>query len=248
MHKTQTLTITVTMTSVLVERIPIQVIGMRLNNRGAQFINAGKYESAISTLVKALKLSERVAVSEACSCQHCNLDYCMTLGTSQPAPRLLSQETFCHNACQQQQPENVYIYERPILVSKQSMEGEHCPGVILSLIIIFNLALAHHLSAMQNNTDRKLLQKALHLYELAYQLQREEDHNGSLRFTMIVANNLGQIHRAVKNESKHQQCLEHLLSTMMYLVDSRVRLCMEFDGFLRNASKLILQDKCAGAA
>jgi hypothetical protein len=35
---------------------------------------------------------------------------------------------------------------------------------------------------------------------------------------------------------------------MMYLVDSRVRLCMEFDGFLRNASKLILQDKCAGAA
>jgi tetratricopeptide (TPR) repeat protein len=235
------------MTSVLVEIIPIQVLGMMLNNRGAKSIDAGRYESAISTLLKALELSERVAVSEACSCHHCNLDYCMMLRISQPAPHLLSKKTVC-TAVRQQHPESAYIYERPILVSQQSMEGEHCPGVILSLIIIFNLALAHHLSAMQNNTDRKLLQRALHLYELAYQLQREENHNGSLRFTMIVANNLGQIHRAVKDESKHQQCLEHLLSTMMYLVDSRVRLCIELDGFLRNASQLILKDKCAGAA
>jgi tetratricopeptide (TPR) repeat protein len=232
------------MTSVSVETIPVQVLAMRLNNRGAQHIDAGRYESGIATLVKALKLSERVAITaEACSCQHCDLDSCMMLKTSPPPHPLSKEETFC-----QQQPESVYIYEQPIRVSQKSMEEEHCPGVILSLIIIFNLALAHHLSAMQNNTCRKLLQKALHLYELAYQLQREEDDYGSLSFTMIVANNLGQIHRAVNNEYKHQQCLEHLLSTMMYLVDSRIKENMEFDGFLRNASQLILKDKCAGAA
>jgi tetratricopeptide (TPR) repeat protein len=231
------------MTSITVENMPAQVLAMRLNNRGAQHIDAGRYESAISTLVKALKVSETVAVTEACGCEHCSLDSCMMQRSSQ--------EAVC-TVCQQQ-PESVYIYERPIRVSTKAMEEEHCPGVILSLIIIFNLGLAHHLSAMQNNACRKLLQKSLHLYELAYQLQRDEDEKGSLRFTMIVANNLGQIHRAVNNEYKHQQCLEHLLSTMMYVVDSRVKGVLgkgvpEFDGFLRNASQLIFKGKCAGAA
>lgn len=233
------------MTSDSAENISVQVLAMRLNNRGAQHIDAGRYGSAISTLVKALKVSEKVTITEACGCEHCSLDSCMKQRTSQP-PCQLPRETIS-TVCPQQ-PESVYVYERPICISQKSMEEEHCPGVILSLIIIFNLALAHHLSAIQNNACPKLLQKALHLYELAYQLQREENDNGSLRFTMIVANNLGQIHRAVNNESKHQQCLEHLLSTMMYLVDSRVKGEPEFDGFLRNASQLIFKGKCAGAA
>jgi hypothetical protein len=145
-----------------------------------------------------------------------------------------------------------YIYRRAIRVSQCSMQEEHSMGATLSLIIIFNLALAHHLSAIQQQMCRRRLQKALQLYELAYQLQLEEQQEqqvSSLRFTMIIANNLGEIHRAVNNNSKHVMCLQHLLSTMMYLVDCRIPAdSIELDGFFRNTLQLILKNKCASAA
>lgn len=163
-----------------------------------------------------------------------------------------------------------FICRRTIRVSPQSMQEGHPMGASLSLIIIFNLALAYHLSALQKTKSiiagagatingnsirlRRDLSKAMQLYELAYQLQLEDDHQqGSqmncLRFTMMVSNNLGQIHLSVKNHAKHAICMQHLLSTMMYLVDCQVPVdSVELDGFFRNTSKLILQDKCAGAA
>jgi hypothetical protein len=36
-------------------------------------------------------------------------------------------------------------------------------------------------------------------------------------FTMITAINLGEIHHAIKNDSKYQKCMQHLLSTMMFV-------------------------------
>ncbi len=41
----------------------------------------------------------------------------------------------------------------------------------------------------------------------------------SLRFDMIVCNNLSQIHRLAQNYSKQEKCLQHLLSIMMFVVD-----------------------------
>merc|ERR1712166_1181435 len=106
-------------------------------------------------------------------------------------------------------------------------------GSTLSLIILFNLALTHHLmgidsdndkdsSSTAENSTKKLqsLQHALKLYEFAYQLHTDyieqqswhtkmddDDVDNkevvSLRLTMIVSNNLGQIHRVVGNSKKH---------------------------------------------
>jgi hypothetical protein len=121
--------------------------------------------------------------------------------------------------------------------------------VTLSLIIILNLAMAHHVSAMeQQQSCRRRLQKALQLYELAHQLQLEENVR-SPRATMIVANNVGEIHRAVENHSKHAMCLQHLLSTMMFMIDCQLPVSsLELEGFFRNTSQLILHNNCAGAA
>jgi hypothetical protein len=88
------------------------------------------------------------------------------------------------------------------------MQQGHSPGVTLSLIIILNLAIAHHLSAMQNQNCRRRLQKALQLYEFAHYLQMEEDDICSPRATMIIANNVGEIHWALDNQSKHTICLQ----------------------------------------
>ena len=108
--------------------------------------------------------------------------------------------------------------------------------------------MAHHLSAIQQQLCRRRLQKALQLYELAHQLQLEEGIC-SPRATLIVANNVGEIHRAVGNHVKHAKCLQHLLSTMMYMIDCRIPASsIELEGFFRNTSQLILHNNCAGAA
>lgn len=85
----------------------------------------------------------------------------------------------------------------------------------------------------------------------------------SIRFNMMIRNNLSQIHRLVGNHAKHKRCLEHLLSTVMVVTEYKSRTTMnrvlsnntkdprhmELDGFLQNTTSLILrQGHCANAA
>jgi hypothetical protein len=115
-----------------------------------------------------------------------------------------------------------YIYRKPIHVSPHSMQEGHSMGVTLSLIVIFNLALAHHFAAVQNSICQRRLPKALQLYKLAFQLYQLEEQPMQqvnwLHFAMIFANNLGEVHRTVNNRSKHMMFLQHLLSTIMYVL------------------------------
>lgn len=180
-----------------------------------------------------------------------------------------------------------YIYRRPIRVS---CEG-HAMGSTLYLIVTFNLALAHHLHTVSSYTDStkgraKDVHRTLVLYELTYKWQlkllcarnKNKDANTpastkkrhsctavtSIRFNMMIRNNLSQIHRLVGNHSKHKICLEHLLSTVMVVTEYKSRSTMnlvisintndprhmELDGFLQNTTALILRGEghCANAA
>ena len=167
-----------------------------------------------------------------------------------------------------------FVYHRPLLVNKHCIDESHFTGITLSLIILFNLALAHHLKAIAtiaSNTNSssnslKVLQQALQLYELAYQfhvdyVQQQMSSSGALsgeynrsidalRFTMIVSNNLGEIHRVAGNSAKHEMCLQHLLSAIMYMVDCKLvgMDSAEMDGFYHNVSPIMLADTCAQAA
>lgn len=174
-----------------------------------------------------------------------------------------------------------FVYRRPFLVPRICIEEGHYMGVSLSLIILYNLALAHHLEGIsmitpsQSEPDEflsrqppskakmQVLKQALQLYELAYQLHMDYierpdapptgKHNrnvGSLRFTMIVSNNLGEIHREARNPMKHKMCLQHLLSAIMYMVDCNLVILdsSEMDGFYQNLSPIMLSDICAKAA
>jgi hypothetical protein len=205
-------------------------------------------------LVKALKIWEQVTDDEACGCSNCCLDQCILRSRQDPpyaAHCAHSKSVFSNSETfdSDQHSEDRFIYHRPIYSSYNDIDEAHySPGVTLSVIIILNLAMAHHLSAIQQQLCRRRLQKALQLYELAHQLQLEEDIC-SPRATLIVANNVGEIHRAVGNHAKHAKCLQHLLSTMMYMIDCRIPASsIELEGFFRNTSQLILHNNCAGAA
>jgi hypothetical protein len=246
------------MPSLVHEAYPPLLLAKKLNNRAAFCIQAGHYDRAVSNLVKALKVTEHIDNSDStCTCKHCDLQACMTFSQSCDSTSddsvASKHSTRSQSLISDESSEEGYIHRQPIRVTPQAMQEGHSMGLALPLIITFNLALAHHLSAIEEKQlDRTKLAKVLQLYELAYRWQMEEDDAevDCIRFTMIISNNLGEIHRAVNNRSKYFKCLQHLLSTMMFMVDCQQDddSSLELDGFLHNTSQLFSRGKCAAAA
>jgi hypothetical protein len=258
-----------------------------LNDQGAIYIAEGEYGQAIEHLVKALKVYESVAgLYDACTCIRCRLDSCVSWSrqtkTLSYVPGNDKPSSSDHQSSSTSPNDDGqfssfgdgggYIYRQPIFCSPTFSQQGHHPGVTLLLIIIFNLALAHHLlsiSPFQSKACHETLSKALQLYEVFYQLQMEREIF-STQAMLAVANNVGEIHRIVGNHSKYRLCLEHLLSCIMLVVEDHLsgssppftdpsisghetplRISChteEMEGFLRNASQLVLNNNCASAA
>ena len=284
------------------------LMAQMLNDEAALMIERGEYQEAIAHLVKALRLYEEVADAYvACTCNHCRLEYCIARSRRSRGSSTQSSSMYCSTCMDIDDDEEAdsrsgnisggYIYRRPIYCSPTFSHEGHHPGVTLMMIIVFNLALAHHLVSITSphfaptpmaSEIHTRLSKALQLYELFYQLQMEREIF-STQAMLAVANNVGEIHRIVGNRSKYQMCLEHLMSCIMLVVEDhrdathysrndtgqdnlptssttspRIRgrrshssgdgdlkaSCdsEEMDGFLRNASQLVLRNNCAGAA
>ena len=245
------------------------------NDYAAGCIEGGRYDEAIGNLLHALKLSDLIddghddddhddnCCRDASRCKKNIMETCMSYGESLLSPkhhnkkrrRSSSVVVPKKDATTTTADEESFIYSTPIRAQPTlSIQKDHRLGIVLQLIIIFNLALAYHLRAIQQLVSHDSLRQVLQLYEVAYRLQVREDIR-SLRFTMVLANNLGQVHRAAGNGSKYAMCLEHVLSAMMFLLDVQQqqsdqssRGLFDLDGFARNTSKLILQDQCAAAA
>jgi tetratricopeptide (TPR) repeat protein len=240
------------MPSLVHEAYPPHLLAQKLNNRAAVCIEVGDYEQAVSQLIKAFKISEQLDNTTSCQCQRCSLDACMTYSQEISQHRDPGSNEYYTSLPIDDSKQDRFIYRQPIHVTPESIQDCHSGGLTLLLILTFNLALAHHLSANEESQlNRPKLQKVLKLYEIAYRWQMEQDNEqvDSVRFSMIISNNLGETHRAANNQHKHVLCLQHLLSTMMFMVDCHQKVePFEFDGFIRNTSQLILNGHCAGAA
>ena len=160
--------------------------------------------------------------------------------------------------------EDSYIYCQPIQVGDEEVDMRET----LAFIIIFNLALAHHLQALAAHYKKQdcehFVEKARLLYELAHDgyiklHQQHEDSSShsyhmSLRFIIIIQNNLCQLFRLVHNHQTFELYRQHLLSTVMTVVeyntrDTRHGLPSNMGGFLDNIASLVLGEKaCAEAA
>eukprot|EP00980_Cylindrotheca_fusiformis_P009784 scaffold2156_cov115-Cylindrotheca_fusiformis.AAC.9 len=90
---------------------------------------------------------------------------------------------------------------------------ENLPTAVSS-ILIFNFALALHLSA-DHTTDARLrgvwLSKSLSLYRLIMGFNRRSSLLG-----MIILNNVGLIHRSYNDKERAQQCFTQLLMIWMH--------------------------------
>lgn len=120
---------------------------------------------------------------------------------------------------------------------------------ILSLISLFNLAICNHRNAITQDLDRSLLIKSLQLYQLAYSLQMQDAIDLTLTPTMIIMSNVGHIHNVLGNDEHSVQCFQHLLSTLMFLLDAGEKENVwEFDGLFGNVLKTVYAHPPAPAA
>ncbi len=255
------------------EIYPPHLLAKKLNNRAALLITKQSYDESIALLSRALKLTENAYENKNAECNHSppacnsiNLDSCVTMeqesylslldnadSEHRKQHSIVSKKDEQANTKTGSQEES-FVYSNPLLVPKCCIEEDHYMGIVLTLMILFNLSLAHHLKAVATDDSQKcnkLLDQSLKLYELTYQLHIDSDQSvGSLRFTMIIANNLGQIHKLAGNTEKHQLCLQHLLSAIMYMLDSfGLRLdSRDMDGFYQSVLPIMVSEHCAKAA
>ena len=156
-----------------------------------------------------------------------------------------------------------YVYKNPLEIEKSADLSSYEAKVELSIAIMFNLALSHHLNALSAFTKEQhdmWLHHALSLYELAYTIQMQEDSEVSVECTMATINNLGQVHYALGNTEKASRCFNHLLSTIVFVQqdsyyynsshedndDTTTK--QQSEVFVRSVSHLILKDIVAPAA
>jgi hypothetical protein len=240
----------------------------KLNNHAVAEIGANDFDKAISTLTKALKriqlviMSGDVMITDTAD----TADAAMAMSTDgedmdgryNSSRALCFEFLTCGSSSFLTSVENGRISPRsmfrdPIHLSSTVFDCEIEQCEKLSCVIIYNLALAHHLRAMeeQNETSRQShLHKALTLYEHAHQILVSEDEiHVSLLHSMAIACNLGHVHHMTGNEPASQVYFQHLLSAILYVVDcgegGKLKL---LDGFFCNVMSLIASVSSAPAA
>ena len=186
----------------------------RWNNKAAQCIEIGgrpHYQKAISILAKALRLSGEEQDQDAvvCTCHYCSIDGCIVSNDDDYNGTTTTEMN-------EDNSDGSTIDEKPIYV----YEG-HNMGSTLTYIIAFNLAIAHHLTAMEmaNNDEEKnekdvikqekIINTALQFYELAYECNLT--NTCSMRFDMIICNNLSHIYRHQEQQQQTTAQQQHIV-------------------------------------
>jgi tetratricopeptide (TPR) repeat protein len=229
-------------------------LATQLNGRGATLTENGQYQEAVVVLNKALEIFQQMM-------NECHNDVVEQQRQPNEAAMSLDQ---CMKQIIQAPPlaEGYFIYDSPLCIMNDNLSNKGMAAAwqqattIDSAIIIFNLALSLHLGAIKMisspQTQFKLLKKARHLYELAYQLEREIEED-NFRLMFAVMNNLGHVLKCLQEPQCATKCFEQLLSILMYVVDrspkgSSSSEVGEIDGYLRNTSHLVLVKSTAAAA
>lgn len=242
-----------------------------LNNQGVDHLSNMRFGAAVTAFTRALRLAKRVLLSEHPQSKSQTRKNVSSLGGDEgearrectffsvqgPAHEEVLDSSHHHQtsvdshnfSCDDQI--FPFVYSTPLRISESVAIEDYESSVKLSVAIMFNLALSHHLNGVKNchARDPDTLSHAVALYELAYQLQMQEDIEVSVETTMAIINNLGHVHRMLDDQEKASQCFNHLLSTMLFvqsLGDADVT--CKTEGFFHNVTHLILKKSGAPAA
>jgi hypothetical protein len=233
-------------------------------NQGAKFIDDGDFSKAIVSLATVLKDGGEGASNEQAddcsdpkSCSSiptspchtpspdqslCSIDQCMKMISRSKSFEDSDDDTT-----------TPFLYQKPIYISSSNLPRKEKTAV--RLVALFNLALARHLKAITTPPDQSAKKKrnfqlAVKIYELVFMLGMR-DKPGVFSFSqgMAMLNNCAIIYKELRQEEKSDRRYQYLLtSIMMVVVNGNTEETDQFDGFISNASRLILQNTTAGAA
>ncbi len=230
----------------MIMQVAAKYDAMRDNNRAVSLMLSGRVEEAIPLLSRALEItkksmmvfSEDKAEGDTSSPHHdrITLDQNMNVGCFVPT---YSEQDSCHP----DEEHSYYIYSKGIRIERSSLPCSHGSMIIYSTIIIFNLALAFHLSALSVSHRKRgaaSLRKALQLYGLALTLQEKEQVKGNLFFTLAAVNNMGVIQRLLgESEKKTHEYFEYVLSNLLPLFACGEQATSPLTAFLHNAISVL---------
>ena len=241
--------------------------GIQFNNTAAKLMSNREYVHAVACLnqvligMKSLFEAHGNVVSNVLISQDFQLGEWMTLPDTVVDGEFTSlrNETFPDADSLKHNYESDYIYRHPIYIpedkvlihiNRMSIDKYSGVAALLSVIAMFNLALAHQLDGMEHSRNWEVsLRKSARLYELANQLASVHDIECGALFLLSVANNLGHVYKTLSCPNKATKFFEHLLCTLLYLTEGcRCEGIPALSGFFRSTHYLSIQDSCAGAA
>jgi hypothetical protein len=215
-----------------------------MNNSATLLIETGHYKEALDILGSCLEIVRTELDNKPDDDEKmggCKKVYSSTDSQDLQARKKISNvESF--------EPDEDFIYRHPIRANNlPADEGDY----IMSVIVCFNMALCHHLFAIEGGPRDYVnrLNGALKLYELGFCMQMKGDINMDMTFGLAMVNNCAQIYKAMNRKSKAQKFSKHMLSFLMMMIENgEAETVDELDGFLWNASRLILKENVAQAA
>jgi hypothetical protein len=224
-------------------------LSIALNNRAVSLLDSpcnyytamSQLKEALSTLKRTMRIQDPLIDSEPSNIRS-NIDISIN-------------DCMCKNPAainrHELEDQSHFLYHDAIFIPSElgNSVGRRERSMV-SCIIIFNLGLVHHLSAMwsTDSDPPSNLRRALKLYELSFKLQREELGELNVLFTLALTNNVGMTHRQLGDEKPATTCFEMVLSTLMYLTDRQQANSFPLDGFFINTRDLISKGSVAPAA
>jgi hypothetical protein len=203
---------------------------VELNNTCVGLIASGDYKRAFALLSNALKITKQ----------------CMAIETAQdrfPHRRSTASLDMCivHTPSECLSPEDGnehYMHRQAICIPPSVLlepQSQQDVPVLLSAVIIFNLALLHQLSAQQDGEKRRAqLTQAAQLYTLLHELQRSDHFENNVLFVMATMNNLGLVHAQLQDATNANRCFQGLLAVILMFSTGCDKQRRDFDGFLGN--------------
>jgi hypothetical protein len=158
-----------------------------------------------------------------------SLDHCMAQGRKLPVAR--------------SDDAKPYLYNQPIRMPP-TLEYTYKGRGMIASILVFNLALAHHLLFLERGQASKgfsSLRKAQMLYELAFDFQKNEYFDSNYTFVLATVNNIALIHQQLDEGNQANHSLEQVLSILMFMIDgdgATINSDGRLDGFYHNLSSL----------
>jgi hypothetical protein len=229
-----------------------------LNNEGAFLLENGRFSSAIEVLTSALNAAMgAVGCSEFLSPDQdddsCESESAVSRGSSRHNPQhhqsqqskdekqshrskrngklphvdstsisvlpTMTEDKLVHSPCN-------FVCSKPLRVA----DRYSLPSFVeLTLYVVYNLAVAHHLRILKRNHLRipkrkrkgntRVLREILRLYKLAHLIQAREEIGLEPTYTLSLWNNMGQSYKSLGKHNKADMCFNNVLSNVVCMID-----------------------------